>query len=300
MNFKDFNFDLKQLRSFIEVINEKSFTNASRNLKVSQASISHQIGQLEKMLGVKLIHRTSQDFSLTSEGKVFSRFCDKIMKDINSLKSDIQAGTFGGVVNIVSSSIPGTYIVPQLISSVCDGKNGIFFRVEILNSRETIERIKQGEADLGITGKELKHPSLNFIKIMRDDIVLIAHPDFKDIRDINDLRSIPLVTRESGSGTKTITENHLQEHGIIPSELNVIMECTSSEAVREAVINKIGYGFLSKIAIERDLKLGKVKIIKLKDLNIERHFYLVTSKAKVLTEPASRFVEMIEKSGLKL
>jgi len=300
MNFKDFNFDLKQLKSFIEVVNEKSFTNASRNLKVSQASISHQIGQLEKMLGVKLIHRTSQDFALTTEGKVFSRFCEKIMKDLNSLKSDIQAGTFGGVVNIVSSSIPGTYIVPQLISSVKNPNNDIFFRVEILNSRETIERIKQGEADLGITGKELKHPSLNFKKISKDEIVFIAHPEFKDIKDINDLRNIPLVSRETGSGTKTITENHLQEYGIIPSELNIIMECTSSEGVREAVINKIGYGFISKIAIERDLKLGKLKIIKLKDLNIERFFYLVTSKAKVLTEPASRFVEMIEKSDFKL
>jgi DNA-binding transcriptional LysR family regulator len=300
MNFKDFNFDLKQLKTFIEVVNEKSFTNASRNLKVSQASISHQIGQLEKMLGVKLIHRTSQDFALTQEGKVFSRFCDKIMKDLNSLKSDIQAGTFGGVVNIVSSSIPGTYIVPQLISSIKNPDDGVFFRVEILNSRETIERIKQGDADLGITGKELKHPSLNFRKMMHDEIVFIGHPDFKDVRDINSLRDIPLVSRESGSGTKTITENHLQDHGIIPSELNIVLECTSSEGVREAVINKIGYGFISKIAIERDLKLGKLKVIKLKDLNIERFFYLVTSKAKVLTEPASRFVEMIEKSYFKL
>lgn len=299
MNFKDFNFDLKQLKSFIEVVNEKSFTNASRNLKVSQASISHQIGQLEKMLGVKLIHRTSQDFSLTPEGKVFGRFCDKIMKDLNSLKSDIQVGTFGGVVNIVSSSIPGTYIVPRLISSINEAKNDIFFRVEITNSRETIERIKQGEADLGITGKELKHPALNFKKIVKDEIVFIGHPDFKEIHDVNELRNIPLITRESGSGTRTITENHLQELGIIPSELSVVMECTSSEAVREAVINKIGYGFISKIAIERDLKLGKVKIIKLKDFSIERYFYLVTSKAKMITEPAARFVELIEKTGIK-
>ncbi|HOP64926.1 MAG TPA: LysR family transcriptional regulator [Spirochaetota bacterium] len=293
MNFKDFNFDLRQLKSFIEVVNEKSFTNASRNLKVSQASISHQIGQLEKMLGVKLIHRTSQDFSLTPEGKVFNRFCEKIMKDINSLKSDMKAGTFGGVVNIVSSSIPGTYIVPQLISSYMNDKNDIFFRVEILNSRETIERVKQGEADLGITGKELKHPTLNFKEFLKDEIVFVGHPDFKDVNTPDELRKIPLVSRESGSGTKNITESHLHDCGIIPSELNIVMECSSSEGVREAIINRIGYGFISRIAIERDLKLGKVKIIKIKNLNIERNFYIVTSKAKILTEPASQFVKMI-------
>jgi len=76
MSLKNFNFDLKQIRSFLEVVNEKSFTNASRNLKISQASISHQIGQLEKMLGVKLIFRNSQDFSLTGEGRIFVKFCN--------------------------------------------------------------------------------------------------------------------------------------------------------------------------------------------------------------------------------
>ena len=55
MSFKDFNFDLKQIRGFMEVVNEKSFTNASRNLKISQASISHQVGQLEKMLAASEI-----------------------------------------------------------------------------------------------------------------------------------------------------------------------------------------------------------------------------------------------------
>lgn len=300
MNFKDFNFDLKQIRSFIEVVNEKSFTNASRNLKVSQASISHQVGQLEKMLGVKLIHRTSQDFSLTSEGKAFYRFCEKIMKDLNSLKSDIQSGTFGGVINIASSSIPGTYLVPQLISEMIQQTDGLFFRVEILNSRETIERIKQGEADLGITGKEIKHPSLSFTRILKDEIVFIGHPDSDDIRDINHIRGIPLVSRESGSGTKTITENFLQEHGIIPSELKIVMECNSSEGVREAVINKIGYAFISKIAVERDLKLGKIKQIKLKELDIERYFYLVTSKVKILTEPSAGFIELVNKRAQKI
>jgi len=299
MPFKNFNFDLKQLRGFIEVVNEKSFTNASRNLKVSQASISHQINQLEKMLGLKLIHRTSQDFSLTPEGKVFVRFCEKIMKDVDILKSDMQSGTFGGIVNIVSSSIPGTYIVPQIIASIQEEKTDNFFKVEILNSREAIERIKQGEADLAIVGKELKHPSLTFTRFVKDEIVFIGHPDFTDISEVRKIRDVPLVTRESGSGTKTITENYLQELGLIPSELNVVMECSSSEGVREAVINKIGYAFISKIAIERDLRLGRVKIIKLKDCNIERYFYLVTSKVKVLTEPAARFAEFIQKSCVK-
>lgn len=294
MTLRDFNFDLKQIRSFLEVVNEKSFTNASRNLKISQASISHQIGQLEKMLGVKLIYRNSQDFSLTAEGRIFVKFCNRIMKEIDSLKSDIQSGTFGGIVNIISSSIPGGYILPSLLSAFKKNEQaGIYFKLEIGNSREAVEKIKQGEADLAVVGREIKHPSLTYTKIFQDQVVLVAGKDQTGQIKLDDLKKIPLIVRESGSGTKNAAEMHLQQLDIIPSELNVIMECSSPEGIKEAVINGLGYAFISRLAIEDDNKHGRIKIIDVKELNIRRDFFLVTSNVRTLHEPAGRLVSFI-------
>jgi len=294
MALKDFNLDLKQIRSFLEVVNEKSFTNASRNLKISQASISHQIGQVEKMLGVKLIHRNSQDFSLTGEGRIFVKFCNKIMKDIDGLKSDIQAGTFGGVVSIMSSSIPGAYILPGILSSFKkQEKDGVYFKLEIGNSREAVEKIKQGEADLAIVGREIRHPSLAYTKIFEDQVVLVACKDYPGNVKVTDLKTIPLILRESGSGTKNAAEAYLNELEIIPSELNVVMECSSPEGIKEAVIRGMGLAFISKLAIEEDVKSGKLKIIPVKGLDIHRDFFLVTSNVRTLHEPAGRLVSYI-------
>ncbi|OQB00066.1 MAG: HTH-type transcriptional regulator CysL [Spirochaetes bacterium ADurb.Bin218] len=291
MNLKDFNFDLKQIRTFMEVVNEKSFTNASRNLKLSQASISHQINQLEKMLGVKLIHRNSQDFSLTHEGSVFFKFCEKILTDIDELKSNLISGYFGGLIHIAASSIPGTYLLPKVLSRLNEIFPQFRYRVDIVNSREAIEIVKQGEADLAITGREIKHPSLNFIKVYEDEILFVTHPDKRIVKSVDEIKNLPLITRETGSGTKNMTETYLQEHGLITSELNILMECSTSEGVREAVLNGLGYAFISNIAIENDLKLGKIKVIKLHDFKIKRNFYVVTSKARILTQPVSEFVE---------
>ncbi|HNX24431.1 MAG TPA: LysR family transcriptional regulator [Spirochaetota bacterium] len=294
MALKDFNFDLKQIRSFLEVVNEKSFTNASRNLKISQASISHQIGQLEKMLGIKLIHRNSQDFSLTGEGRIFVKFCHRLMKDVDGLKSDMQAGTFGGVVSIMSSSIPGAYIFPEILSAFKKNeKDGIFFKLEIGNSREAVEKIKLGEADLAIVGREIRHPALTYTKIFEDQVVLVAGKDYSGSVKITDLKTIPLILRESGSGTKNAAETYLHELDIIPSELNVVMECSSPEGIKEAVIKGLGLAFISKLAIEEDVKSGKLKIIGIKGLDIHRDFFLVTSNVKALHEPAGRLVSFI-------
>lgn len=294
MALKDFNLDIKQIRSFLEVVNEKSFTNASRNLKISQASISHQIGQVEKMLGVKLIYRSSQDFSLTGEGRVFVKFCNKIMKEIDTLKSDLQTGTFGGVVNIISSSIPGAYILPDILTSFKKKENeGVYFKLEIGNSREAIEKIKLGEADLAIVGKEIRHPSLTYIKILEDQVVLVSGKSFSESLKAADIKTIPLILRETGSGTKTAAESYLQEFDIIPSDLNVVMECSSPEGIKEAVIKGLGLSFISKLAIEDDVKSGRLKIIDIKGLNIKRDFFLVTSNVKTLHEPAARLVSYI-------
>lgn len=294
MSLKDFNLDIKQIRSFLEVVNEKSFTNASRNLKISQASISHQIGQLEKMLGVTLIYRSSQDFSLTSEGRIFVKFCNRIMKEIDALKSDLQTGTFGGVVNIISSSIPGAYILPEIIASFRKKENeGIYFKLETGNSREAVEKIKSGEADLAIVGREIRHPSLTYRKILEDQVVLVAWKNYNESIKAADLKTIPLILRESGSGTKNAAESYLQEMNIIPSELNVVMECSSPEGIKEAVIKGLGLSFISKLAVEDDVKAGRLKIVDIKGLNIKRDFFLVTSNVKTLHEPAARLVSYI-------
>lgn len=299
MPFKDFNFDLKQIRGFLEVVSEKSFTNASRNLKMSQASISHQVGQLEKMLGLKLINRNSQDFSLTDEGRIFVRFCEKLMKDIGSLKSEMQAGTFGGIISIISSSIPGTYIMPGIISAHRKTSGGNYYKLEIGNSREAIEKIKQGEVDCAITGREIKHPSLSYNEIFNDEILLVTAPGEKTKITIDELKHIPLVTRETGSGTKNVVEAALLELGIQPSELNIAMECTTSEGLREAVISGNGYAFISSLAVDRDIKLGKIKVCDTGSFKIKRPFYLVTSKVKPLNDSAANFIDFVRNGAQK-
>lgn len=300
MPFKDFNFDLKQVRGFLEVVSEKSFTNASRNLKMSQASISHQVSQLEKMLGLKLINRNSQDFSLTDEGRIFVRFCEKLMKDIGSLKSEMQAGTFGGIITIISSSIPGTYIIPAIISAHRKITQGNYYKLEIGNSREAIEKIKQGEVDCAVTGREIKHPSLSYTEIFTDEILLVTSPANRLKVPAEDFRKIPLVVRETGSGTKNVVENALLEHGIQPSELNIVMECTTSEGLREAVICENGYAFISSLAVDRDIKLGRIKVCDTGSFKIRRPFFLVTSKVKPLNENAANFIGFIRSGGYKL
>jgi DNA-binding transcriptional LysR family regulator len=172
---------------------------------------------------------------------------------------------------------------------------GFYYKLEVGNSREAIEKIKQGDADLAIVGREIKHPALTYRELVNDEIVLIAPSDYKGSIQIEDLRKIPFITRESGSGTRNIVEAYLNRLGIIPSELNIIMESSSSESLREAVISGLGLALISSMAIEKDLKLKNLKVIKVKGMSIIRPFYIVTSNIRAQHEPVRLFLEYASK-----
>ena len=135
---KDFNFDLKQVRSFLEVVQEKNFTRASRKLKLGQATISHHIGSLEDMLGVRLINRTSKNFELTQEGETFKKFCEGMTAEIDNLRHELEDALPTGITRITSSTIPSTYILPGAIARIRSKEKNFFYSVEISDSREAI------------------------------------------------------------------------------------------------------------------------------------------------------------------
>lgn len=276
---RDLNFDCKQLRSFLTVVEEKSFTMASRKLGVGQATISHHIILLEKNLGVQLIKRSSKDFVVTKEGLHFKAFCEKLFIDLDFMLEKLEVAEEDEITRIASSTIPSTYILPDVLQNIRGKVPGTFFSIQVSDSREVIEKIKEKTADIGIAGRMMKHPSLVYHKIFYDEIVLISAKDkYPDSIQFEELKKFPFVTREKGSGTREGYERILQKHEIRPSDLDIVLECSTSESLKEAVLSGVGMAFISILAIQKEKKLGTLKIIRVPGLNIKRDFYLVHHK----------------------
>jgi DNA-binding transcriptional LysR family regulator len=161
-----------------------------------------------------------------------------------------------------------------------------FFRIEVTDSREAVEMVKEGRADIGIVGKEYRHRSLVFSPLCDDEIVLVAPTGFPDRITPADVAGIPLIVREPGSGTRKTTEEALGRHGIVPSSLRVVMECSSTECIRESIASGIGASFISGRAVESAVKQKRMKIIEVKKLVIRRSFFSVHSAGRTLPRSA--------------
>ena len=293
---KDLNIDIKIMRNYLEVIEQNSFTGASRKLRVGQATISHQIQTLEESLGVTLIKRSSREFTVTEEGYLFRDFCVRMLDEFENLKENINSSSAGGTCVLAASSIPSTYIVPDIISHIIKNHKNYLYRTLVGDTREAIELVKEGSAEIGIVGRELSHPGLDFKKIFSDEIIIIGSGDIPDQVHINDLTEYPFVVRENGSGTRAAFEAGLSKAGFKHSGLRAVYESTNSESVKRAVMAGIGAGYISRIAVKDELLAGSIKHINVKSLKISRNFYFLRKK----TRPLSTAAALFEKSLLLL
>lgn len=284
---KDLNIDLKQMRSFLELVKERNFTRASRNLRLNQATISNHLASLEKSLGVDLVHRSSKDFSLTPEGEVFRKYCESMLRDTDLLRETIGSAKTGGTSVVAASTIPSAYILPAAIARVKSRYPDLQYSIEVSDSREVIETVREGGAEIGIAGRMIKIPQMMYEKIYSDRLVLISPPGMlkKEIK-ISDIAGLPMVTRQRGSGTRDAYEQALAAQRITLSGLNITLECSTSEGVREAVAAGLGVAFVSDLAVRNDVGLKRVEKVAVRNLDIRRNFYLLRVKSRKLSFPA--------------
>ena len=290
---KELNYDLKQLRSFIEVLGENGFTRAARKLHVGQATVSNHVGQLEAMLGVTLIKRTAHEIAVTAEGKIFRAYCEKVFRDIEALEADIGAAAPAGMTTIAASTIPSAYILPVILGAAKKKSPDFTYRVAVADSRDAVGMVKEGAADAGLVGTEYRHPSLVFTPVTRDEIVLIAPRGYPSRTQIAEVPSLPLIVREQGSGTRRACEEALADRGVQPSALRVVMECSTTEAVKESVAAGLGASFVSRLAIAREIKSRVFHVVEVEGLSINRSFYFVQSGTRRIQRPVALLLELL-------
>ena len=157
-----------------------------------------------------------------------------------------------------------------------------------------MELVKEGRADVGIVGKEYKHPSLVYKRVCDDEIVLVGPASAPDRVSLNELPRLDFIVREQGSGTRKTYEEALARKDLTPAHLHATMECSSTEGIKELVAAGLGVSFISRYAISRETDQKSLHIIKIDGLAIGRTFYSVQPANKRLQRPGALLLKLLD------
>lgn len=288
--------NFKELQSFVAISKYKNFSKAAQALYLTQPTISHHIQTLEDELNTTILIRTSKSVSLTKAGQLLLIHAQKILNEKEQIHFmfDHYNGDISGELEIASSTIPSQYFLPDVVKNFSELHPKMKFKIEKLDSAAVHKRLELSTIDFGIVGAKSNADFFVYEKILSDEIVLCCDYNLNVSEiTIEDIKKIPLILREEGSGTKKMLMKALNEHQIERQHLQVFATIDDINTIKACIIGSNKYAFTSKIAIQRDIDLKTLKIVPVKDLTILRDFFFVYNKKHILTPLSKTFKDYI-------
>jgi DNA-binding transcriptional LysR family regulator len=279
-------FTLQQLRILKAISTEKSFTKAAELLYLSQPSLSKQIKTLEKNLDVLLINRKNNKISLTENGKVFLQYSERILalcEESCRALIDLKNGERGSLTVGASQTI-GTYLLPRVLALFAQNYPQIDLKVQVNSTRIIAKNIINREIDLAVVGGEIpEHLKENLVveDFVEDEFSLIiskSHP-FATKKTITkeDLYHLNFITLNSNSTIRKFIDNILIQNQIQTKNLKIIMQLNSIEGIKTAVSLGLGAAFVSSSAIEKEIELKTIEILKIDNIRITRTLSIISN-----------------------
>ena len=279
-------FTLQQLRILKAVATEKNFTKAAQVLHLSQPSLSKQIKTLEKNLDILLINREKNKISLTENGKVFLQYSERILalcEESCRALIDLKNGDRGNLTVGASQTI-GTYLMPRVLALFAQNYPQIDLKVQVNSTRLIANNVLKREIDIAVVGGEIPNElkkNLIIKDFVEDELSLIiskSHP-FAKKRKINkeNLYYLNFITLNSNSTIRKFIDNILIQNGIETKQLKIIMQFNSIEGIKTAVSLGLGAAFVSSSAIEKEVELKTIEILKIENIRITRRLSIISN-----------------------
>lgn len=265
-----------RLKVFVSVAQNQSFTKAANEVFISQPAVTNHIKNLESLFGARLFERTGNKVILTTEGEVLLRYAKKInllFQEANFEISTLKKNPVGNFKLGASTTI-AQYLIAPVLASFHDKFPKIELFLRNGNSGVIENAIITQAVDMGIVESVKRNANLKYTYFTSDELVLVVNTKSKlaelDTITLEELKSIPLVLRERGSGTLEVIEATLKDKNLELCDLNLIMHLGSSESIKSFLEHSNTCSFLSNQAIIKELRNGELKVITISDLKIKR------------------------------
>lgn len=283
------NFRLKVFRAVAEHLN---FRKAAEHLFLTQPAVTLQIKALENDLGVRLFDRSANRVTLTSQGTILLRFAEKMARLSSEAERTLGStdGQFSGELSLGVSTTIAQYVLPRLIGAFLNEHPRVHLSLQSGNTEQVVHALLNGKVSIGLIEGPARRRGIHTQPFMRDELIPIAPANLGLTHlSASQFLNSTLLMREQGSGSRQVVESALRKAGFKLKSFKSMMNLDSTESIKSAVEAGLGIGFVSRLAVLKELELGAIKVVSIRGLIIARHFSLVTRTGPELTGPPEAF-----------
>ena len=286
--------DLQRIQTFLAAAENLSFSEAAKQLHLSQPTVSHQIKTLEQELGTTLFERSGSGLRLTEAGQLLLPWARRLLHDTANLQAMMSSlQEVAGELRIACSTTAGKYILPQLAARFRLRYPGIHVHIPACAPEKVTLDLLDGDAHLGVLSREVGDANLEIQEFFHDTIKLIAPANhrwaFRSSIEPSELLDEPVIMREPTSGTRRVVLEELAKHDISLEDLDIFMELGNAEAIVRTVADGYGVAFVSELAATYPLERGNLVAIPIEGLALQRTIYMARKRIGDSYRPRDAF-----------
>jgi LysR family transcriptional regulator, low CO2-responsive transcriptional regulator len=291
---------LHQLKVFEATARHGSFTRAAEELFLTQPTVSMQVKQLTKAIGLPLFEQVGKRLYLTDAGQELFSTCQDIFQKLEQLEmtvADLKGMKQGKLRLAVITTTK--YFMPRLLGPFCQEYPGVDVSLIVTNHERVIDRLSNNQDDLYVMSQIPENIDVKSHAFLENPLVVVAplHHPLANEKNIPLKRLVeePFIMREPGSGTRRAFQKLLDAHKF---SVRVRLELGSNEAIKQAIAGGLGLSVLSRHTLLTDN--SEVTVLDVEGFPIERYWYVVYLSSKQLTVIASTFLDYLQTAAAEL
>jgi DNA-binding transcriptional LysR family regulator len=291
-------FELVDLRLFLQIVEAGSITHGARRAHLALAAASTRIRNLESVLGVPLLLREPRGIRLTPAGHTLAYYARSVFQQIERLRDEFGEHTGGlrGHLRLFSNTSAREFL-PEALSPFLIAHPAIQIDVEERMSYEIVRAVAEGASDIGIVAGPVNMAGLQTFSFRTDRLVLVVPKDHpvRKRRRISFLEALESEFVGLAEGS-SIQQFLAQEANHLNRRLNIRVRLPTFEDVCRMVEKRVGLAVVPESVFLRLQRNMEVRKLDLTDAWAIRELKICVRSFENLPPAARRLVEHLKAS----
>ncbi|MBK4731064.1 LysR family transcriptional regulator [Oxynema sp. CENA135] len=293
---------LHQLKVFEAAARHGSFTRAAEELFLTQPSVSMQVKQLGKAVGMPLFEQVGKKLYLTEAGQELLVTCRDVFERLTQFEmtvADLKGMKQGQLrLSVITTA---KYVIPRLLGPFCQRYPGVEVSLNVMNHEGLLDRLNQNLDDLYILSNPPESKDISCQPFLENPLVVLAptnHPLAKEKNiPIERLNGEPFIMREPGSGTRSAVQELFDQKEV---DVKVRLDLGSNEAIKQAIAGGFGISVLSRHTLALEGSMKRLTILDVQHFPIRRYWHVIYPAGKQLSVVAQTFFDYLLNEGRKV
>lgn len=292
--------DLRNLRYFVDIAEEKSFTGAASRLHVAQPALSRHIRNLEQELGVKLFHRHARGAEPTAAGRVLYERATRILHDVNEARLEVArfASEPQGVVNFAFPPSISKNLANPLLEECRKTFPGISLQMVEGWTGHILEWLLADRCDLGVLYASQAHDRLELEPFITQNLFIITSSQNgerdRDCFTLSEVSELPLIVPTYPHGLRLVIEQWFAVHERKP---NIAFEAEVWSVIKEIVQTGDAFTLLPPCEVQSEIDDGRLAAIPIEPPGIQRTLCVAHCKDKQLLPEVDKVAKLIHREA---